>query len=556
MATTSNGYNWNADAVLNQLIEERGKSKVIFINGQWTDWSPGFVNQRQAVEEAFGLWTINVTPTSLNDFKGIHNPSKGKEQHEAFNLGNAMAKYIFKPAVDEYRIYWQTRFPDAPFGSQSPDGIRAESFANENGEAENYAGFKIAKHLENGVNIFDLRSAISNRERLSDFTARFGNLGNVAERIGSDAPTDLMEGFSQIFSKTASPVSSSVNGQWSNEAATWLQNSNNSLIFVPHSQGNFFVEDGLLSNPISPARTRIISLGSPTNYSSLSGGYQVAHFPGLGSSSLDPVVKLRIDASASDRDKLNHLLTFLADWQSIISNMDAHSLQNVYLKQQNVKDKFEDFFYDLHPKGYYFPQRLVNQSDKKSTTHGDFIEGSNNGEVMRGGEASNPSNDKNDVLYGKDGNDTLSGDAGWDFLDGGSGTDLADYLDSSNGIIVHTEQKAGSSIYRIEDGYGQEDILVDIEVISGSNKDDKMTGGNGNDIFYAQGGKDLFWGQKGDDTFYGGTGEDKAYGGDDNDELRGEEGDDELRGENGEDFLYGGTGKDFLYGGEGNDELR
>ncbi len=79
-------------------------------------------------------------------------------------------------------------------------------------------------------------------------------------------------------------------------------------------------------------------------------------------------------------------------------------------------------------------------------------------------------NGNNDVLRGNEGNDKLIGGSGFDFLDGGQGLeDIADYSAAPGRIIVRHDQIASSDVYQVEDGYGQLDIVVDVEKIYGSN---------------------------------------------------------------------------------------
>ncbi|MCB9434604.1 MAG: PD40 domain-containing protein [Ardenticatenaceae bacterium] len=89
-----------------------------------------------------------------------------------------------------------------------------------------------------------------------------------------------------------------------------------------------------------------------------------------------------------------------------------------------------------------------------------------------------------------------------------------------------------------------------------SQKDrDKLYGGAGNDQMYGGGDQDRLDGGHGDDLGYGGDDKDKLYGKDGNDELYGEGGNDTLKGDDGDDFVYGGSGNDHVEGNNGNDVL-
>ena len=554
----SNGYIWDADWVLDRIINDRGQNRVLFINGILVD-DEAFENQYSSVENAFGLEYIDEVPTSIESFQGIHNTSKGNGLNEAINLGGSLAEHLFKPAVEAYREYWKAKFPNAPIGAKSPDGIFAKTFALLNGEGNNYGEFQIAKTitLVGSASLFTLSSPILDRNGLSDFVAKFGDLQHLD--FGADPPTDLVEAVSQYFYKDASPVSKKVNDEWTNDAIKWLKNNpNDSLIIVAHSQGNFFIEDGFLEKNsdfqgIDPSRIKIISLGSPTDYSSLTERYTVAPFinsdSNLFGANTDPVTRLQFPSNQSDRNRLAHLLEVIPTWTNLggygSDVLFDHDLGK-YLDRTDVKDKFEELFYQLNPQGYYFSPLgqvtrigvIVNGSE-----HGDYIEGNDGIDIIRAGA-------RNDVVHAKGGDDKLIGGSGYDFLDGGLGFDTADYSDSPNEIVVEADHLGGnprgivllpgSDIYRVKDGFGQEDILVDIEEISGSNHDDKMYGGQGTDIFYGQKGNDYFEGKGGNDKFYGGDDNDTAYGGTE---------DDELRGEGGNDTLYGGDGNDKISGG-------
>jgi Ca2+-binding RTX toxin-like protein len=238
---------------------------------------------------------------------------------------------------------------------------------------------------------------------------------------------------------------------------------------------------------------------------------------------------------------------------------DIKGIPKGYLEKSRDNGDFKSFFNALNPRGYYFPNKpIIAQLSPKvlgkvlpaiGSADGDWIEGYK-GDFLNMYGDNLYGNKGNDVLRGYQGNDELTGGQGWDFLDGGDGNDTATYNDSPKniGIIVHTERKVYdgpnvstySDIYRVEDGYGQEDILVDIEEIVGSDSNDKMYGGEGIDIFEAEKGDDYFQGNGGNDKFYGDDGNDTAYGG---------IGDDELRGEGGDDTLYGGDGNDKISGG-------
>jgi Ca2+-binding RTX toxin-like protein len=206
----------------------------------------------------------------------------------------------------------------------------------------------------------------------------------------------------------------------------------------------------------------------------------------------------------------------------------------------------------------------------------------------------------NDELHGGGGNDVLIGTPGWDLLDGGSedtatgGDEIA--FPSATGIRVDL----GAGVAR---GEGH-DSLVDIEMVSGSQGDDRLTGTDGDDILAGEAGNDVFVATAGDDTYLGdrlhfppsgtpggemitfdrllegvtvdlrretyttgsstghvadidrvvGTAlDDILRGNGRSNTLKGRTGDDVLRGRGGGDTLYGGDGNDLLDGGTGTD---
>jgi hypothetical protein len=575
VTTTSNDYTWNADDVLNQLIEDRGQTLVVFMNGLWTPLGAksdeGFQKQWRAVEKTFGLVdysTTNQTSITLPgyrdsfQFEPIYNPSKGNDLDEEpkwfFTFTNALAEYLFKPAVQNYE----------QLGLDRDDDIyrRVKELA--------YDPFhwvtNIPKVFTQGPDV---------REEIGLFVQQYGNFNQLEINISGDSPydpnSDLLEAFAQFFSDAPALVSQKINSNplaidgwqqeaWVPKAGSWLQqNPNNSLILVGHSQGNFFLEDGLMNGDfagVDGSQIRIVALGSPTDYSALTQyssltGEVVANFKNEG----DPITDLQFPVGTTDAEKISIALEAL-NWKNlggliVGGKHDLEGSSNAYLNQSAVKDKFKEFAYGLNPQGYYFPDE---PKSTQGTGDGDYLEGSNDeNDTIRGYE-------RNDVLRGNTGDDTLIGDEGYDFLDGGVDVDTADYSNDPGRVVVRHDTIAGSDVYRVQDGYGQEDILVDIEQIFGSNYgqtvgdgidqySDEMYGGQGNDYFYGLGGKDKLIGKRGKDYLDGGEGGDVLRGGAGSDSIYGDAGNDIIFGGGGDDILYGGTGKNILLGGKGSD---
>jgi len=288
------------------------------------------------------------------------------------------------------------------------------------------------------------------------------------------------------------------------------------------------------------SKIKIISLGSPTNYTSQGlDQYDIS----LYDPELDPVTRLQFDSGASEEYKLKQFLSELTNLVSIFGKAglkSEHDL-NKYLNLPDVQKDFRDSFLALNPRGYYFPEGVMNGSDPNK--NGEFWggEGTDRGDWLEGFDDYNDRlNPKagNDVVRGKSGSDWIIASAGWDFIDGGSGNgnDFVHYASWGHSITVYSEYLGlrgqpfptpSSDIYRVvkgsldRKGDVEEDILVDIEVITGSNFSDRMSGGYGNDSFFGNGGNDQLFGEDGDDRLDGGDGNDDLVGGSGNDTIIG-----------------------------------
>ncbi|MDF1878942.1 hypothetical protein JHD46_04735, partial [Sulfurimonas sp. SAG-AH-194-C20] len=125
--------------------------------------------------------------------------------------------------------------------------------------------------------------------------------------------------------------------------------------------------------------------------------------------------------------------------------------------------------------------------------------GSSGGNLLQGTDGDNS-------LLGMAGNDTLVGRAGNDYLDGGDDTDIASYSNSSGespaGIVVNYD----TATKTVNDGYGDVDTLVNIEIVEGSTYNDTFIGSSGVDSFLSGGGQDSFVASLGDDYLSGNEG--------------------------------------------------
>ena len=138
----------------------------------------------------------------------------------------------------------------------------------------------------------------------------------------------------------------------------------------------------------------------------------------------------------------------------------------------------------------------------------DKIIGGHRGDTFVGSEFNNS-------LFGEDGDDTLNGGGGSDTLNGGDGEDTASY-DGGGAVTVSLAIAAAQNT-----GGAGKDTLKNIENLTGSAHNDKLTGDGGAN---------------------------KINGGDGNDTLNGNGGADHMTGGNGKDSINGGAGGDtFVY---------
>jgi Ca2+-binding RTX toxin-like protein len=228
----------------------------------------------------------------------------------------------------------------------------------------------------------------------------------------------------------------------------------------------------------------------------------------------------------------------------------------------------------------------------------DTLQGGSGDDALKGGAGA-------DLLNSGSDNDWLDGGAGADTIDGGAGWDVASYQSATSGVTVDLTSHANG-------GAAAGDMILNVEVLQGSNHNDMLTGidnGNGHGVqLYGEGGDDGLVGKGGGDYLFGGAGNDWLDGGAGGDVLDGGEGWDvlsyqsatsgvavdltgnanggaaagdaisnievvqgsnfddslvgvdrggghgvELHGEGGNDNMRGAAGGDRLYGGAGND---
>ena len=153
-----------------------------------------------------------------------------------------------------------------------------------------------------------------------------------------------------------------------------------------------------------------------------------------------------------------------------------------------------------------------------------------------------------DTLNGGEGDDTLIGGAGADLLTGGPGRDTLSYAGSDGAVDIRLRHDHASG------GDAEGDVYRDIEHVTGSDHDDRLSGHH-RPAGAAAGGDNRLSGGGGADEIYGGSGDDEVNGDGGDDTLFGGVGDDELDGGAGDDTLIGGPGKDEFIGGAGDDTV-
>ncbi|MEL6584935.1 MAG: calcium-binding protein [Pseudomonadota bacterium] len=163
--------------------------------------------------------------------------------------------------------------------------------------------------------------------------------------------------------------------------------------------------------------------------------------------------------------------------------------------------------------------------------------------------------------HGGDGDDTLISQAEFDRLFGGRGNDTlsggttdqtsAGFFanDGTRGVNVNLAK--GTAL----DTYGDTDTLINITIVTGTDRNDRITGDDEDNELYSYDGNDRINGGGGDDLMSAGNGNDRLNGGAGDDEMYGGVGKDRLNGGSGDDILQGFDGKDRLSGGDGDDEI-
>lgn len=167
-----------------------------------------------------------------------------------------------------------------------------------------------------------------------------------------------------------------------------------------------------------------------------------------------------------------------------------------------------------------------------------------------------------DVFNGGLGSQQFRGYGGNDTFDGGADIDVLNYRDDANyggfgGIAFDLSITDGAGYATVVDGFGNQDLVTNIEEFRGTGAADVMRGDGNENIFEGNVGADQLFGAGGSDELRGGFGDDTLDGGAENDILYGDGGMDALTGGTGNDSMQGGAGADqFVFApGDGFDQI-
>lgn len=249
----------------------------------------------------------------------------------------------------------------------------------------------------------------------------------------------------------------------------------------------------------------------------------------------------------------NHILT---NYRTILELSSANHIDDAI---GQINPKFNKVIRAMISDTFLSNKNFIQVKKPNSFTYGtsndDKIMGSRENDTITGGKGDDFffSNTGRNTLFGNEGDDVFALGGGINIINGGSGTDLV-YLESnSKGAKINLSPK--KSAFNLKS-----DVLINIEMVLGSTKDDNITGCDkdnyvsgkeGNDLIKGQAGNDALFGCSGRDRIYGGQGNDHISGGENHDILYGGQNNDTLLGNEGDDILDGGPGADTMFGGDG-----
>jgi len=283
--------------VFTQLIEEGGKIRVLYMNGIRT-------TEDQFKENLIGfdqIWNLQgklvlpgkcISRGSI-DLDTQYRNTTDSTGNDWLDLGVFVGKFLFEYALSQISfggIIEQANKHKAlkkKFEQLKKEGKDVTEIAEQIDDLKDIADF--FGTINTGIELAESFTKLSNPADLvkdDDFTAKailfikevagfipgFGNIVDVIDSMIESAPEDLKESLEQYW--YAESKFQDINNTWTNSAKEWLSShkhnpfDNNSLILLGHSQGNFFLEDGLIDMGAQndPSRIRVLALASPTSY--------------------------------------------------------------------------------------------------------------------------------------------------------------------------------------------------------------------------------------------------------------------------------------------------
>jgi hypothetical protein len=276
MATSTK---FDFDKVYDQLIEDAGKTRVVYINGIFTG-ETGFDTK---VKETFKFQDDqNVYKLGGSGFRGSinftpeYNPTSPNTGGNILqDLGLSVIKFFVKTALDQFDLLDLLTIPQQIVQFSSLLGQFLTS-----------------------PNPAQLLQDDGFTAQALDFLSSYLPGGDVINNLITSLPADLQEALTQYWFKSTD-VSKPVNNNWTqgnDSVVNWVNNSDqkNSLILIGYSQGNFFLEDGLIDigSQVDPSRIRLLAMASPTMYSAAGGMSQYGGKNVIYGS--DPVTKLQL----------------------------------------------------------------------------------------------------------------------------------------------------------------------------------------------------------------------------------------------------------------------
>ncbi|MDY7014950.1 MAG: hypothetical protein SVX43_15405, partial [Cyanobacteriota bacterium] len=234
--------NFNFDEVWSNTLNNASKTRIVTMNGIFTTSDSFYGEFVPHVNQHFFIGN-NEVDSNLGSLKfdPVYNPSVIDSGEEiASSLAEFFGKYLLAKAIEDL----------------------------------NPLDF-----IQNAGDFFDLVWQFASNPTPSifsddQFTAQL--ISFIASQIPlvSELPTiidslpddfDLKEALQQYWYPNSVPPSQELNNTWID--TDFLNQNQNSLIVIGHSQGNFFLEDALIDmGSVYTPQIKVISFGSPTSY--------------------------------------------------------------------------------------------------------------------------------------------------------------------------------------------------------------------------------------------------------------------------------------------------